>query len=396
MAQINNRIHAMDTIRGLASLQVLINHCLVISIFFWNLNNNILAVDNNLILKLFSFSPLRILWSGHEAVILFFVMSGFVLAIPVYNQKKTKYREFFVKRMFRIYGPYLVTISIGILLNNLFSNHGSYPALSDWFTNLWDKKITTLEVLNFLILKGDWLNVVTSLWTLPVEIKISLIFPFAVLIQKRLNLGLALLWIFLNIVAYMIGKRLGFQANWADFSMFYYLTFFLSGSLLYKKHIEILSIINKFNRRWLVLMFMLAIFMYTYDYWILTLPANILKFATIIPGDYTACLASLLFVILSISEKAPQWLLNKHLKYLGQISFSLYLIHPIIIGVVCFTLGRILPIYFIIPICMILSLLMAMPFNRWVEVPLQKLGRKLSAKRDSALIRKEVPVVLDK
>ncbi len=250
--------------------------------------------------------------------------------------------------------------------------------------------------MNFLILKGDWLNVVTSLWTLPVEIKISLIFPFIVLIQKRLNLGLALLWIFLNIVAYMVGKRLGFQTNWADFSMFYYLTFFLSGSLLYRSHIEILNVINRIRSGWVVFLFIVAIIIYTYDYWILMLPAEILKYATIIPGDYMAWLASLLFVIFSISEKAPKWLLNKQLKYLGQISFSLYLIHPIIIGLVCFTLGRILPIYFIIPICVILSILLAIPFNRWVEVPLQKLGRKLGTKKDAALVRDEVPAVFDK
>ncbi len=376
MTQKDNRIHSMDTIRGLASLEVLIHHSLLMSVVFWEVFYS--SAGQVSFLNLFTFSPLHIFWAGHEAVVLFFVMSGFVLSIPYYSAKKVSYGQFFIKRIFRIYGPYLVAVSIALLCNQIYSHHGRIQGLSDWFNDIWKKDLTVSEILNFGIFNGNFHNVATSLWSIPVEIKISFVFPFIVKVIKKLSLPFCLLLLLGNISFYMIGKRIGLQSYWGDFSLFYYLTFFLCGTILYKYREELLLKINRLKMHWIYLLLLFGLFMYTYHWNILWLPPRILSFAKILPADYMACLAALIFIILSLSQRAPKWLFNKYLVFLGQISFSLYLIHPIIIGLVGFTFGPLLPVYIIIPLCLLLSILLAIPFYKFIESPLQNLGRSLS------------------
>ena len=72
------RIQAMDSLRGLASFQVLIHHALGISILFLSVIEDP-HITSSFWINLFIFYPLHIFWAGHEAVIFFFVMSGFVV-----------------------------------------------------------------------------------------------------------------------------------------------------------------------------------------------------------------------------------------------------------------------------------------------------------------------------
>ncbi|MGH9597467.1 MAG: acyltransferase family protein, partial [Edaphobacter sp.] len=63
---------------------------------------------------LFMFPPLKFLIAGHAAVILFFLLSGFVLALPQIRGKKQRYAEYISKRVCRIYMPYLVALFLAV------------------------------------------------------------------------------------------------------------------------------------------------------------------------------------------------------------------------------------------------------------------------------------------
>lgn len=65
----NSRFDQIDSIRGLAALSVVISHLS-------------LVIPNVYIVQKLKNTPLHIFWAGHEAVILFFILSGFVLALP--------------------------------------------------------------------------------------------------------------------------------------------------------------------------------------------------------------------------------------------------------------------------------------------------------------------------
>lgn len=372
------RIHAMDSLRGLASLQVLIHHALGMTILFYGLSGGQYNPQLSPLLKLLTFSPLHIFWAGHEAVIFFFVMSGFVLAIPYYKGKGGKYSSFFVKRMFRIYAPYLITILIGLFLNQLYFGHAALTTFSPWVNEIFTLRVNTETVINFVFfLKGAFPKIVTSLWSLPVEIKISFLLPFIFIPIKRLNKTVTFILPFANIVFYYIGKRMGLQDLFGDFALFYYFSFFLFGAVLSKYQNEILPFFNGLSKVSLICLVLVAIGMYTYKWNIVWFPVPVFNLLKKLPTDFVACGSALLLIMLSMTERINMTFNNKYLVELGKISFSLYLIHPLIIGVIAIHLGNILPVYVVVILSVILSLLLAFPFHYWVEWPLQKLGRKL-------------------
>ena len=94
----NRRFHELDALRGLAALTVVAHHLrLTISLVerpasavWWE--------------KLLLFGPLQIFWAGHEAVVFFFVLSGFVLSLPYFSQKRPlPYHLYLSKRILRAF-----------------------------------------------------------------------------------------------------------------------------------------------------------------------------------------------------------------------------------------------------------------------------------------------------
>lgn len=71
------RIGELDSIRGLAALIVLFHH------MYQDLNNNTRFPP-----IIFRYSPLRVLTNGHASVIMFFILSGFVLSLPFLKGKE--------------------------------------------------------------------------------------------------------------------------------------------------------------------------------------------------------------------------------------------------------------------------------------------------------------------
>jgi len=80
--QQKQRYHSLDSLRGLACLQVVIGHCLVaLPALAWLVYP---ATDKPVHdLKFYlAYSPVHFFWSATPAVIVFFVLSGFVLLLP--------------------------------------------------------------------------------------------------------------------------------------------------------------------------------------------------------------------------------------------------------------------------------------------------------------------------
>ena len=94
------RLLFLDSLRGLAALQVLIFHV-----------NNALLGDNEFIARVFI--------NGVSPVSFFFVLSGFVLTLPfIKGNRNINIFQFSVKRIFRIYPLYIVLIFLlGLIYN---------------------------------------------------------------------------------------------------------------------------------------------------------------------------------------------------------------------------------------------------------------------------------------
>src|SRR5436305_607603 len=95
------RIPELDALRGIAAAVVLTFHWLAV-MPAWNADTR---HDGGayLLLNAVKYTPLHVFAAGPEAVLLFFVLSGFVLALPFVEGRAGGYLPFLVRRAFRIY-----------------------------------------------------------------------------------------------------------------------------------------------------------------------------------------------------------------------------------------------------------------------------------------------------
>src|SRR5579871_5000823 len=90
------RVVSLDALRGLAAATVVLHHSLVVYPQFWAayLPNRILSTP----IKVLARTPLHLAWGGLEAVVVFFVLSGYVLSLPFLGQYPPRYLAFAAKR----------------------------------------------------------------------------------------------------------------------------------------------------------------------------------------------------------------------------------------------------------------------------------------------------------
>ncbi|TKI74814.1 acyltransferase, partial [Bacillus wiedmannii] len=105
----------------ISSLIVMIGHHLMIFSVFQNYSYE----DNKpFVIYLLKETPARLIFSsGNESVIIFFVLSGFVLYRSI-QKNYDSYGSFLLKRICRIYIPYIVAIIIAILCQTTMSKYG--------------------------------------------------------------------------------------------------------------------------------------------------------------------------------------------------------------------------------------------------------------------------------
>lgn len=77
------RVRALDGIRGLAAVVVVVHHTFLVSPLLANPYQNPYDVRPGTIAWWATYTPLHLFWDGTEAVFVFFVLSGFVLSLPL-------------------------------------------------------------------------------------------------------------------------------------------------------------------------------------------------------------------------------------------------------------------------------------------------------------------------
>ena len=92
------KLEKLDALRGMAALYVVIHHSVSGSIVLFGMN----------IAQVFRF--------GEEAVILFFLLSGFVINFSFVNSKDKTFKTYFHKRATRIYIPLLIVMALGFVV----------------------------------------------------------------------------------------------------------------------------------------------------------------------------------------------------------------------------------------------------------------------------------------
>ena len=380
MEKANARIEVLDSVRGLASSQVVIGHCfLALSTLAWLMHEQKAPYPHTLAFFIAN-SPLHLFWSAGPAVKLFFVLSGFVLSLPYYrngsSDKKNNYFSFFIKRVIRLYIPCVVIILASFGLKYALYKPGATTAFNDWINDVWAGDLSFKRLLTLLSLNTYFNDIDPALWTLPIEIKLSLILPLFIYFHKRLNVLWSIVVVLAYVVVYHGLVKVGITRILPDFATMYYFSLFIFGSLLCKYRATLIASVNKLNAFAFYGILLVAVFIYTGDYSLWWLPKKVFGAFKMIPEDYRAAIAAIIFVWFALSDRAT-WLLNtKALLFLGKMSFSLYLTHQVIIVVCVYLFGPFLNPYVVIFGGAVVSVGVAMLFYKLVEAPSLELAKR--------------------
>lgn len=198
--------NTLNFLRWLSALMVVIGHLRSFLFVEYNLVEN-----KTVFIKLFYF----ITGFGHQAVIVFFVISGYLVGGAVLkkyknNQLNQQYiKEYFIKRFTRIYIVLIPALFIGYVLDY----YGNIN-FSDLYTNAYHISAMNFNAIgndNFLTLIGNILNVQTifvptlgtngPLWSLSNEWSYYILFILLFINNwtRMLFLGIVVLLVFKNI-----------------------------------------------------------------------------------------------------------------------------------------------------------------------------------------------------
>jgi peptidoglycan/LPS O-acetylase OafA/YrhL len=374
------RFVELDSLRGLAALTVVFHHFLLAApaIYFAILPVYDPSVRRtSTALNFIVFSPLHGFWSGTEAVVFFFLLSGFVLSLPFFDCS-VGYPAFVIKRICRVYLPYLSAVGVAIGLASVFSR-GGIAGLSPWFNTIWTTPLSPGLLLGHLGLIGNFRNGVFDpvLWSLVYEMRISLIFPFLMYAVVRLSWR----WTLGGAVALSIAGPFLSSSDWVR--TLEYIPMFIIGALLAKHRVALASTVAGLSQRRLVFVTCVAILTYTYVWWLLpfspVLHPNIGLTHARIVDEWTTTIGASIFVMLAIgSARASRALRHKGLVLIGRISYSVYLFHAIMLFTIIYLLYPRLPILLIWPMALGATLAISLVSYRYVEVPGIQLGRLLT------------------
>ncbi|WP_169405630.1 acyltransferase family protein [Deinococcus apachensis] len=373
----SQRISQLDATRGIAAVLVLLSHVRD------TVGSATLPAYQQvaLLLDKLSLTPLYLLWGGHQAVLIFFVLSGFVLYLMLERQNLTFF-GYIGKRIIRLYIPYIVSIGLAVMLNALLSN-GSLDGMGQWFNNSWSNPISWLSILNHVLLLGqfDTNQYNGPIWSLVHEMRISIVFPLVFLTVRRFA------W-YKNLLGYgalsIVGAISSFtlpvvSSGLGSLSLtLHYLLIFAVGALLAKHRSTLTLRFQTISLRVQLTLLAVGLMFYIYGSKVTRLITDdkfLIQDYGILPG------AVILIAIAAFSPYSARLLNNSIMQYLGRISYSLYLTHFIVIlCLVHIAIGKV-PLPVIVLTAIPMSFLVATIFYRLVEQPSIEIGRGIGALR---------------
>lgn len=310
MIGIKHRFEYLDSLRGLAALSVVLSH------FFGAYNIEARVSWIGVI-------PLHhLVYDGYAAVSFFFVLSGFILSYKLFGNTDTiKPIEFAVARLFRIYPPFLFVFFCSVAFSTFCAAWAdTIPTQTDWVQGFWKTSLVVKNVVRQALFKtsisGEAYYVPQG-WTLGVELILSMFIPFLVVVSEK---GKS--WLVLFVVMLM-----------TVFNVSIFIVHFALGLLLAHniKTIKALWARSKGLYRWTALL--MGIVLYGCRY---TMPCYVRCFVDAnVPVAWTdfaiwmlTGVGSFLIICVAVcSVRMQKVLMANTLRFLGQISYSIYLVH---------------------------------------------------------------------
>lgn len=315
----------LDGLRGIASLVVFIHHYICAFypalVFGAGAAFHIGRVEAQV-----AASPLNLFYNGGFAVCIFFVLSGYVLT---YKYFRTRQRDIIisssVRRYIRLMVPIVFTLIIAYLLLITHLNYNG-PASSitgsTWLASANSCIPNFLDVLKqgvwsvFFESPNQYKSLDSALWTISIEFMGSfLVFSFTMLFGDLKNR-----WIF------YLGAGLVLLDT-------YYLAFIIGMLLsdLDSKNNEEYTLKNPFLKSGLLILGLFLGSYYIGGWWGMSL-YNLTKLNLAQPSIFFRTIGAGILLLVTINSNCIKKILSTRIPlFLGRISFSMYLLHLLVI-----------------------------------------------------------------
>ncbi|MEG2805480.1 acyltransferase [Stenotrophomonas sp.] len=353
-----NRLAFLDALRGLAAVYVVLFHVMAMPAP---------ALATGSILG-------AVLAMGGSGVALFFVISAFSLAytMPRHARTPRPLLSFYLHRVFRIAPLFFVLLAFSLWRDGRGS-HAGHP---------WPEILANLT-FTFNLFKGWEAGIVWASWAIGVEMLFYAVFPLLFgLITRPLHAWLAA--IAGTAAALLAGAGVFGAPGLAavgDYGLLRHLPVFLYGILAYHVFMALPSLSPGAARRRCLFALLAGV---------AGLAALTLASARgwLAPGiGWMLAGAGYAVVLIGLSRFPLRAVVNRVTSWLGQVSYSLYLAHPIVVAVLMPVFRRI-QAHIAQPdlaylACAALTLAVAIPLAylgyRFVEVPGIRAGHRLLA-----------------
>lgn len=350
---LNGRIESLDGLRGAAAFVVLAHHCCRAYFSAFSLDP-----DGNTINRIAD-------RAGHSAVVLFFVLSGFVLMRAYGEYPLNNIGLFLCNRVARLYPALVASIALSSAVF-LFVAPTSRPELGYWLDVTHEFRPNARNLVGSLLLlnknSGD-VGLNRVIWSLCYEMRFSVLFPIVAyaMIKKPIyvactvSLAYAISKIWLTYRGFNAHIILGFSWTNCLLITVMYMGVFVAGMGLAKVS-HYLPVLSPKYSNMLVVTAMVTMAL-AWNEVALTIASGFLIYAALVQGPSRELLESL------------------PLQWAGRISYSLYLFHMIIMYYSVYLLFPEVSFSIVMSFTVILSILLAYGSYRFIELPGVRLGK---------------------
>jgi peptidoglycan/LPS O-acetylase OafA/YrhL len=352
------RLTALDGLRGLAAVVVLFHHALYTNADFPGAPGAGHAPVGSAMWWI-SYTPLKLATAGVVSVIVFFVLSGLVVTLPVVRRRGFDWVAYFPRRVVRLMVPVAASVVLAAAWVAAIPQVSPQPS-GTWLSSSSTPNFSWEYIVKAIDLLGGDGQINNPLWSLRWELAFSLLLPVfaiaALAVRKwwigGLALACALTW-------------LGARAGSGELE---YLPAFFVGAVIAVRLDVVRNAAARINTRW-----------FRHPLWAgLTVGSALLLIAPWLVGPGVGEIPELDPVLKGLVPLAAAGLVvaalgwrplrivfeSRPLQFLGAISFSLYLVHvPIILFSTYLFAGQAwyVPLLFAIPF----AVLVAVAF-RWL------------------------------
>lgn len=363
------RVRSLDGLRGVAALMVLCSHAMLIAPMFADAVLGTGGPEPFGFGWWWTYTPLHLLWAGTEAVFMFFILSGFVLAGSV-SRPGFAWRSYYLQRLPRLYLPVWGSLLFAAALLFLV------PRTSNPEASWWTEGHRAVPVGSALVdaaLLGPISVLNFPIWSLQWEVWFSLLLPGYILVARLTRNSLVLTLSLLVVIFGLMGMY-AFTGSDA----LRYLPIFALGVLLYTHRGRVTSIAAIADRKpWLFPTAAAFAIVLLSSFWMLqgsgAVPDILVSAARLLQ----VAGATLAVLLVLCWRRAARIFEGRVVEWLGSRSFSIYLIHDPIVSSTAHLLGGAPSPFVVLAVSLPVSLLVADLFFRVVERPGYKISKKL-------------------